>query len=97
MENLSLIEGEFTADEASEILMNVFYTKIHFHEMKNFSSQERFEVPDLIAQKRIPELKASIEKLLKMVADAKNKNARLRIYSNIELEISSDVPEQIVG
>ena len=36
MEQLNLIEGNFSDEEAKEILMNIISTKIHFHEMKNF-------------------------------------------------------------
>ena len=42
-ETFNLIDGVFSVDEAREILMNIFSTKIQFHEMKNLSSEERFE------------------------------------------------------
>ena len=41
-ENLNLIEGNFSIEEAKEILMNIFLTKIHFHEMKNFENTNIF-------------------------------------------------------
>ena len=33
--NLSLINGVYSSEEAKEILMNVFASKIQFHELKN--------------------------------------------------------------
>ena len=47
IEKLNLIEGNFSGEEAKEILMNVFLAKIHYHELKNFSSQERFGKDDI--------------------------------------------------
>ncbi|MEO5642975.1 MAG: hypothetical protein ABIQ40_08245 [Bacteroidia bacterium] len=90
MEKLSLIEGNFCADEASEILRNVFSAKISFHENKNFSSQERFGKHDETAQRRIPELKNSMNKLLKIVAEAKSGKKKLKITSEINISISDE-------
>ena len=50
---LKLIEGKFLHDEAKEILRNIFSAKINFHQMKNFSSQERFGKDDKTAVKKI--------------------------------------------
>ena len=52
-ENLTLIEGIFLAEEARDILINIFSTKINFHELKNFSSLEKHGKEDKTAQKRI--------------------------------------------
>jgi hypothetical protein len=35
--SLSLIEGAFNTEEAKEVLMNIFATKIQFHDMRNFN------------------------------------------------------------
>jgi hypothetical protein len=89
IENLTLIEGSFTAEEAKEILMHVFMAKIHFHEIKNFSSEERLGVCDATALKRIPELKASIEKFLSVLSDAKASQMQLEISSEIKIRITN--------
>ena len=68
---LKLIEGKFLHDEAKEILRNIFSAKINFHQMKNFSSRERFGKDDKTAVKKIPILKKELLKLDKILAEAK--------------------------
>ena len=85
---LTLIEGSFTAEEAKEILLNMYSTKINFHEMKNFSSQERFGMEDEIAQNRIPKLKNEIENVLQLVSVADLNKNKLIITSEINISLS---------
>jgi cell fate (sporulation/competence/biofilm development) regulator YlbF (YheA/YmcA/DUF963 family) len=89
-EKLTLIEGTFSDEEAKEILRNVFSTKINFHEVKNFSSIERFGHNDETAQKRIPALKREVEKLTKILAEAKANNKRIEIRSEIQISFSDN-------
>jgi hypothetical protein len=90
IEKLNLIEGNFSKEEAREILMSVFSSKINFHRLKNFSSQERYGKQDETAQKRLPELKKEIEKVLQIVSEAKSTNKRLLITSEIVIQLSDD-------
>ncbi|MGM9509422.1 hypothetical protein ACS5NO_16920 [Larkinella sp. GY13] len=90
LETLSLIEGNFSVEEAWEILMALYSAKINFHRMRDFSSRERFGRPDEAAQKRIPELQKEKEKVSQIVSEAKSKNKRLIITSGIELCLSDD-------
>jgi hypothetical protein len=87
-EKLTLIEGEFSNEEASEILTNIFMTKIRFHEAKNFSSQVRLGKDDEIAQERIPALKKEFKKLQDILSEANLKNKKLVISSEINISIS---------
>lgn len=87
IEKLTLIEGEFFPDEAKEILANIFSTKIHFHEMKNFSSQERFGKQDEIAQQRIPLLQKELKKLNEILSEAKVENKKLLVSSHINISL----------
>jgi hypothetical protein len=85
-DKLSLIAGEFSQEEAREILMNVFSTKINFHQRKNFSSWERFGEDDPTAVKRLPALQEEVAHLEQLLSAAKNSGARLRIHADITLE-----------
>jgi hypothetical protein len=87
IENLTLIDGNFSEVEASEILIPIFSSKINFHKIKNWSSQERYGEDDEIAQKRIPKLKNEIEKLQKILSEAKAKNKRLLVSSQINISL----------
>lgn len=90
IEKLKLIEGSFQTDEAKEILMNVFSTKIQFHNLKNFSSQERFGKADEFAENRILELKNEIKKFQKILEQARVNNHKIHISSEIKITISND-------
>ena len=89
-EQLKLIEGEFLHEEAKEILTNIFFAKINFHRTKNFSSQERFGIDDERATERIPALEKEIDKLEKIIAEARVQNKKLIISSEITISLSSD-------
>ncbi len=90
MEKLSLIDGSFDAEESKEILFSIFSNKIHFHEMKNFSSQLRFGKDNATALKRIPELKKNLEKLVQIVTEAKDSNKILKITADINIVFSEN-------
>ena len=87
---LTLIKGNFSNEEASEILVNLISSKISFHQLKNFSSQEQFGKEDKIANKRIPALKKELEKLKKILLVAKKKNTRLLVSSEINITLLED-------
>lgn len=87
IEKLNLINGNFSSEEAKEILMNVFLTKVRFHEVKNFSSQVRFGKDDETAKIRIPQLKEELEKVLKIVSEAETANKKMIITSEINISL----------
>lgn len=79
----SLIEGTFTASEGKDILRNVFTSKIQFHRMKNFSSQERFGTDDAVAARRIPQLSESLNEILRLISEAETNGEQLEIRSQV--------------
>lgn len=84
---LTIIDGKFTYAEAKEILMDILSSKINFHCLKNWSSQERFGKDDNIAQKRIPALRNEMKKLEGILAEAKAKNKTLKVKSDINITL----------
>jgi hypothetical protein len=84
-EKLTIIDGNFTFIEAREILITMFRSKINFHNIKNWSSQERYGKDDEIAQKRIPELRNELIKLEEILSEAKSKNKMLFVSSEINI------------
>ena len=86
-EKLTLIEGKFTGEETKEIITSIFSSKINFHNLKNWSSNERYGKDDEIAQSRIPALKKEMERVLEIVSDKKVKNYRFEITSHINISI----------
>jgi hemerythrin superfamily protein len=90
IEKLKLIEGEFSFNEAREILTSMFNSKINFHNIQNWSSQERYGKDDETAQKKIPLLKNEIEKLEEIILEAKAKNKKLVINSEIYISLKDN-------
>ena len=87
MVKLKLIDSEFSPTEYKEILYNLFLKKIEFHEIKNFSSQIRFGIDDPTSIQKIAELNQSMEKISELFEEAKKKNQRLVLFSEIHIDI----------
>jgi uncharacterized Zn finger protein len=89
-EKLTIINGDYSFDEAKEVLMDLFHSKINFHNIKNWSSQERYGKDDLIAQERIPELRNEMKRLEEILIEAKSKNKRLVVNSDIIISLEEN-------
>ena len=89
-ENLILIDGKFNHEEAKSILMNIFATKIQFHELKNFSAQERNGKDDATSVKTIPELKDAMNSIETILAEAKSPSQKLVLKSEVHFAFSDD-------
>ncbi|MEN2280886.1 hypothetical protein AAGF08_02025 [Algoriphagus sp. SE2] len=82
-----LIKGDFSPEEASEIINHLFAKKINFHERKNFSDEIRFGEVDNNSKERIKELKKCKASLNEFMELAKKQGKNLRIKSSISVEI----------
>lgn len=87
-QSFKLIEGCFSPKESREIIISVFNSKIQFHKIKNFSSQERFGKEDETAVNRIPELKKCMEELLVLLDEAEKHGQNLELNSMITIQIA---------
>lgn len=87
---LNFIDGEFTAPEAKELLMDLFTKKMKFHEMKNFSSVVRFGDQDKLSKNRIESLKSTIDDLSEYLNSLGNDQIKLRIQSKIEISLKDE-------
>jgi len=87
---IKLIEGNFSAKDGNEILMNLYASKIAFHQMRNFSSNERFGKDDEMSTKRIPELIESMNMITSIFQEAINHNKNLVINSTLTIEFADE-------
>lgn len=87
-QDFKLIEGEFTPQDAKEVLINLYTSKINFHLMKNFSFSERFGKDDETANKRIPELKKSMAIISAIVEKAIDKQKTLIITATVNIQFA---------
>lgn len=85
MKALELISGEYTPDQAKEILMNYINSKIHFYEIKDFSHIERYGKADPEISKRIKHLYGIRDSIISTLAEAKQENKCLVIESSITI------------
>lgn len=87
VQKFKFIDGNFSPLESREILKNVFTGKIQFHQIKNFSSQERYGKDDEHSLHRIVELKASIADILSFLETAQKEGRQIELKSEIEITI----------
>lgn len=78
-----LIDGRFSSNESREILQNVFSSKIQFHQIKNFSSRERFGKDDETALIRIPQLNNSLKEIIELIREAEKNGEQVEIKSEV--------------
>ncbi len=84
---IELIKGTFTPDEAREILFQLLDSKINFHNLKNWSSRERFGKPDADSEQRLRYLMESKKKLETLLSKSINEEKTMIINSTIEINI----------
>jgi len=82
-----LIKGDFSPEEASELINDLFLKKINFHQRKNFSQQIRFGSEDLQGLQRIKELKMTLEQAKDLFNEAKQSGKAVRVNSTISIEL----------
>ena len=80
----ALIEGEFSAEDAREILMELLANKLSFHTKRNFSSEIRFKKQDEFSVQRIQELEKTQRTVLAILKEGAGET--FRINCQIELE-----------
>lgn len=85
----TLIEGEFSPKESRELLFSVFKSKIRFHRLKNFSSQERLGKNDENALSRMVQLQETLASIFKVIDSAEKENQILEIRADIVLSFSN--------
>ena len=84
-QSFKLVDGTFTQKEASEILLNLYRNKLQFHQMKQFSSQERLGHDDVNAIHKIQQLQSAIDMISEILKSAKDSNQDVVIESNVTL------------
>jgi hypothetical protein len=82
---INLINGHFNANDANEILMDIYIKNIQFNKVKNFSSQIRFGNDDFEAVSRVEELKSNLLVISTIINEAKQLNKNVVINSFIEI------------
>ena len=88
---ISLIEGNYSPNEAKEMLLYLYHKNINFNKVKNFSSQIRFGEDDELAVERIENLTKAVNYLTQLLKDAQAENKNLVIKSVIEIAYENEL------
>ena len=83
--SFNLINGTFEPQDAQQILMTVFSSKIKFHEKKNLGSIVSKNLPDSNSSERIAFLKEQMQSIQNLI-DSLQESDKLEI--NCEIHIS---------
>ncbi len=86
-ETIDLIKGTFTPDEAREILLQLLNSKINFHNLKNWSSRERFGKPDTDSEQKLKYLEESRKNVEMFISKALDGKKNITINSSIEMNV----------
>jgi len=93
---ISLTNDRFSQDETKEILLNLIQTNIHFHNMKNFSSEERFGKSHLESMACIEQLHLFSRQILKTIETAAGEND-LAIDLRLVVEVKAKQNYETLG
>lgn len=80
-----LIKGKFSARDAKEVLLSLINYKINFHELKNFSTEERFGKKDKRSVERIKDLREMKTRVLAIIEEAETAGKQIKIDSVLKI------------
>lgn len=89
-----LISGEYKHAEAREILLSLIDSKIKFHNLNAFSTEERFGAKDKESSKRLLELKSMRAEIVALLKASEPGDFSYKISSSIAIEV---VPKHTSG
>ncbi len=87
MTSIKLIDGNFTPEEAENVLLKLLDSKIKFHALENFSSQIRGNQDNQAGRQRVAELVEATESVRELVKQAKEQSLNFTIKSTIVIEL----------
>lgn len=85
---LELIKGEFSPEDARDILLQLFTDKINYHQARNLSSLERFGKLNEISVRRLPELKLQIKRINDLFLKGDFSGNTIKINASVNIEIT---------
>ena len=88
MLQFELIDGEFTTEEAREILMNLFSEKIRFHEVQILAKQERREFGIERHEDRIASLKECRDRIKLILGEVGDELDMIQLNAQLSLKIN---------
>jgi hypothetical protein len=87
MNQIKLIDGDYSVSEAADVLFSVISDKIRFHNIQMLSIRERFDGDTSHSEERLAELNEAKEKIAEILKVAREQGADLEIYSSIQIKL----------
>jgi hypothetical protein len=84
---VKFINGEFSQEDARELLLNIISKKIQFHSVDSLSLWEKNASEDFGAKKRLEELQSARSQVLELLTSQTTMGKKINIYSTIEIEV----------
>lgn len=82
-----LVEGEFEPNDARNILMSLFNSKIDYHQLDSFSNNIRHGKDVTFSQNKIKALSQSIESIKEIIQEANLTGKHLKIEGVIQISL----------
>lgn len=87
---VSLIEGEFTANEAREQLLKLYEDNIRYYGARNFSEQIRNGAPDSYSEMKLQELSQAKASTIEILEKAQALGLKIKIESDVRITLTRD-------
>lgn len=83
---IKFINGEFSQEDARELLLNIISKKIQFHSVDSLSLWEKNATEDSGSKKRLTELQNARNEILQFITNPSQEAKTIKIKSIIEIE-----------
>lgn len=88
VQNVRLVDGEFTPVQAIDIISSLINQKINFHKVENLQKWEKDHKTDPEPiKKRIHELKEANEAAKQFIIEMKKNGKKIKIEGNLSINI----------
>lgn len=88
VQNVRLVDGEFTPVQAIDIISSLINQKINFHKVENLQKWEKDHKTDSEPiKKRIHELKEANEAAKQFIIEMKKNGKKIKIEGNLSINI----------
>lgn len=84
---LKLIDGIFDAEDGKKILLEMFNSKINFHNKQILRMQEQRSLNTTQSEKRLNELLDTVENLKAVLLKAEQSNQHIKIHCPVIIEV----------
>lgn len=94
MHQFKLIDSNYTASEAREILLAIINSKIQFHQIKTFSHDIRFGRRDEHSENRIKELEETRRAITQFLQEHQHGDITFDVASTLTIKVTSKKPNE---